>query len=68
MKNFPAQYQELNAWMEKLGAAIHGPMAGFSQLHEKTIEKGALDSKTKKLNAANRGEPAVFGNFMRGNA
>ena len=49
MKNFPAQYQELNSWMEKLGAAIPGPMGGFGQLHEKTIEKGALDSKTKEL-------------------
>lgn len=49
MKNFPAQYKELNTWMEKLGAAIPGPMGGFGQLHEKTIEKGALDSKTKEL-------------------
>ncbi|MCB0390812.1 MAG: carboxymuconolactone decarboxylase family protein [Bdellovibrionales bacterium] len=49
MKNFPEQYQELNTWMEKLGAAIPGPMSGFAQLHEKTITKGALDSKTKEL-------------------
>ncbi|MCB0342571.1 MAG: carboxymuconolactone decarboxylase family protein [Bdellovibrionales bacterium] len=49
MKNFPAQYKELNVWMEKLGMALPGPMAGFAQLHEKTLEKGALDSKTKEL-------------------
>ncbi|MEZ4870653.1 MAG: carboxymuconolactone decarboxylase family protein [Bdellovibrionales bacterium] len=49
MKNFPAQYKELNTWMEKLGAAIPGPMTGFGQLHEKSIATGALDSKTKEL-------------------
>lgn len=49
MKNFPAHYKELNTWMEKLGVAIPGPMSGFAKLHEKTIEKGVLDSKTKEL-------------------
>ncbi len=49
MKNFPDQYKELNAWMEKLGAALPGPMSGFAQLHEKAIAQGALDSKTKEL-------------------
>ena len=49
MKNFPAQYQELNTWMEKLGQAAPGPMGGFAQLHQKAIETGALDSKTKEL-------------------
>ncbi len=47
MKDFPAQYKELNTWMGKLGAAIPGPMGGFGKLHEATIAKGALDSKTK---------------------
>ncbi len=49
MKNFPAQYKELNTWMEKLGAAIPGTMGGFGQLHENTIADGALDTKTKEL-------------------
>ncbi|MCB0377890.1 MAG: carboxymuconolactone decarboxylase family protein [Bdellovibrionales bacterium] len=49
MKNFPSQYQELNTWMQNLGAAIPDVMGGFAQLHEKAIEKKALDSKTKEL-------------------
>lgn len=49
MKNFPAQYNELNEWMQKLGAAIPATMGGFGQLHEAAIKDGALSSKTKEL-------------------
>lgn len=49
MKNFPAQYEELCQWMEKLGQSIPGPMTGFGQLHEESIKAGALESKTKEL-------------------
>ena len=49
MKNFPAHYEELNAWMEKLGVVQPAVMAGFGALHEASIAKGALDSKTKEL-------------------
>jgi AhpD family alkylhydroperoxidase len=49
MKNFPAHYEELNAWMEKLGMAQPAVMAGFGALHEASVAKGALDSKTKEL-------------------
>ncbi len=49
MKNFPAHYEELNTWMQKLGAAIPGPMQGFGKLHEEAIKAGVLDSKTKEL-------------------
>jgi AhpD family alkylhydroperoxidase len=49
MKDFPAQYKELNTWMEKLGAAAPGVMEGFGKLHEEAIKSKALDSKTKEL-------------------
>ena len=49
MKDFPAQYAELNSWMEKLGAAIPGQTEGFGKLHEAAIAGGALDSRTKEL-------------------
>lgn len=49
MKNFPAHFEELNAWMEKLGAEIPDAMQGFGALHESSLKPGALDSKTKEL-------------------
>ncbi|WP_178861576.1 carboxymuconolactone decarboxylase family protein [Thiomicrorhabdus cannonii] len=49
MKDFPAHYQELNTWMEKLGAAIPGAMQGFGALHQASTQSGALDAKTKEL-------------------
>ncbi len=49
MKNFPAQFQELGAWMDKLGSDIPSVMQAFSALHESSIKAGALDSKTKEL-------------------
>jgi AhpD family alkylhydroperoxidase len=49
MKNFPAQYEELGVWMEKLGQAVPEVMQGFGALHEASIKSGALDSKTKEL-------------------
>lgn len=49
MKNFPENYKELSAWMEKLGVAIPGVMKGFGELHQAAIKSGALDSKTKEL-------------------
>ncbi|WP_227519540.1 carboxymuconolactone decarboxylase family protein [Marinobacter sp. ANT_B65] len=49
MKNFPAHYEELNAWMGKLGVAIPDVMEGFGALHKASIATGALDSKTKEL-------------------
>ena len=49
MKNFPAQYNELNTWMETLGVAIPEVMQGFGALHEAALKPGALDTKTKEL-------------------
>lgn len=49
VKDFPAHYQELNLWMEKLGAAMPEVMQGFGALHGASIKAGALDSKTKEL-------------------
>jgi AhpD family alkylhydroperoxidase len=49
MKNFPEHYEELRAWMEKLGAEIPATMQGFSALHQASTKPGALDTKTKEL-------------------
>lgn len=49
MKNFPEQYKEMSAWMEKLGVAQPDVMKGFGALHEASIRSGALDTKTKEL-------------------
>tara|TARA_B100001248_G_scaffold262731_2_gene261849 strand:- start:19422 stop:19775 length:354 start_codon:yes stop_codon:yes gene_type:complete len=49
MKDFLAHYNELNEWMQKLGAEIPDSMQAFGKLHESSIAKGALDSKTKEL-------------------
>ncbi len=44
-------YQDLNENLVKLGREIPGTMSGFSRMHKKAIESGALDSKTKELMA-----------------
>lgn len=49
MKDFPAQFKELNAWMETLGMEMPGVMQGFGALHEAALKPGALDTKTKEL-------------------
>lgn len=49
MKNFPANFQELGAGMEKLGQAIPATMQAFGALHAASCEPGALDTKTKEL-------------------
>lgn len=49
MKDFPAQYSELNKWMDTLGVAIPEVMQGFGALHEAALKPGALDTKTKEL-------------------
>ncbi|MGB0133769.1 carboxymuconolactone decarboxylase family protein [Dokdonella sp.] len=49
MKDFPAHYQELGTWMEKLGTALPDVMQGFGALHDSSLKAGALDSKTKEL-------------------
>lgn len=49
MKNYPAHLEELNAGMEKLGLAIPASMQAFGALHQASLAKGALDTKTKEL-------------------
>ena len=49
MKDFPGHYKELANWMGKLGQEIPETMKGFSDLHEKSLKDGALNSKTKEL-------------------
>jgi AhpD family alkylhydroperoxidase len=49
MKNFPAHFQELGQWMEKLGQESPATMQAFGSLHEVSAKAGALDAKTKEL-------------------
>ncbi len=49
MKDFPAHYKELNAWMDNLGSAVPEVMQGFGALHEASLKAGALDRKIKEL-------------------
>ena len=49
MKDYPAHFRELGEWMQKLGQALPETMTAFGALHEASIAKGALDSKTKEL-------------------
>ncbi|WP_223788324.1 carboxymuconolactone decarboxylase family protein [Marinicella meishanensis] len=49
MKNFPAQYAELNQWMEQFGQDQPAVMQAFGKLHEASVEAGVLDGKTKEL-------------------
>lgn len=49
MKDFPAHYEELVRWMERLGQDIPGTMKGFGELHGAAVKEGALEAKTKEL-------------------
>ncbi len=44
-------HQHLQDRLGQLGREIPGPMSGFSRLHNKAVENGALDKKTKELMA-----------------
>lgn len=49
--NYVETYEHVQEQLERLGSEIPGPMSGFSRLHKKSIEAGALDTKTKELMA-----------------
>ena len=44
-------HQHLQDRLAQLGSELPGPMTGFSRLHKKSVEAGALDAKTKELMA-----------------
>jgi AhpD family alkylhydroperoxidase len=48
-KDFPAYRRELQGLMGKLRKRIPETMAGFGQLHEQSMQAGALDVKQKEL-------------------
>jgi AhpD family alkylhydroperoxidase len=49
--DYVALYQHLQERLGQLGGELPGPMSGFSRLHKKSVEAGALDAKTKELMA-----------------
>lgn len=49
--NYVELHQHLQERMEQLGSELPGPMSGFSRLHKKSVEAGAIDAKTKELMA-----------------
>lgn len=49
--NFIDLHQHLEDRLAQLGSELPGPMSGFARLHKKSVEAGALDSKTKELMA-----------------
>lgn len=49
--NFVELHQHLEERLVQLSREIPGPMSGFSRLHKKALETGALDNKTKELMA-----------------
>lgn len=44
-------HQHLQDRLSQLGSELPGPMSGFSRLHKKSVEAGALEAKTKELMA-----------------
>lgn len=49
--NYIALHQHLQERLGELGRELPGPMSGFSRLHNKSVDSGALDKKTKELMA-----------------
>jgi AhpD family alkylhydroperoxidase len=49
--NYLAYHEYLEDRMGQLGRELPGPMSGFVRLHNRVVEEGALDRKTKELMA-----------------
>ncbi len=49
--SYPDYYQHLEERLAQLGHELPGPMTGFSRLHKKAVEDGALSARTKELMA-----------------
>src|SRR5512133_1489914 len=49
--DYAALHQHLQERLTQFGREQPGPMSGFSRLHNKAVEPGALDKKTKELMA-----------------
>jgi AhpD family alkylhydroperoxidase len=48
-KRYPEYYDHLRDLMNKLGESLPLTMTAFGQLHQKTVEDGALSAKVKEL-------------------
>lgn len=42
-------HEHLEERLAQLGSELPGPMSGFTRLHRKVVEAGALEAKTKEL-------------------
>ncbi len=51
MTDYLEYYQHLEQRLTQLGSELPGPMSGFTRLHRKAVEEGALTAKTKELMA-----------------
>jgi AhpD family alkylhydroperoxidase len=49
--DYVEMHKSLEERLAQLGSEIPGPMTGFTRLHKKSIEEGALSSKVKELMA-----------------
>jgi len=49
--NYVEYHKHLEERLTQLGRELPGPMTGFARLHKKTVEDGALNTKTKELMA-----------------
>ena len=51
MTDYVEYHKHLEERLEQLGHELPGPMTGFSRLHKKAVEDGALSARTKELMA-----------------
>ena len=49
--DYVAMHKNLEEQLANMGSEIPGPMSGFARLHKKTMEAGAMDTKTKEMMA-----------------
>jgi len=49
--DYVEMHKSLETRLAQLGGEIPGPMTGFSRLHKKAVEEGALSSKVKEMMA-----------------
>ena len=51
MTDYVEYHKHLEERLAQLGHELPGPMTGFSRLHKKAVEDGALSARTKELMA-----------------
>jgi AhpD family alkylhydroperoxidase len=48
-RSYPEHLEHLRALTSRMSRELSGPMAGFAQLHQKSMGDGALTAKVKEL-------------------